>query len=51
MQALGFEWIWTDSDRGAGYDAPPKHAAEPRTQAAFVDALEFDGSFRPLEST
>jgi hypothetical protein len=49
MQSLGFEWIWTDSDRGAGFDALLEHAATARTPR-FVDAFEPDGSFRPLES-
>ena len=49
MQSLGFEWIWTDSDRGAAYDAllaPGAAARGPR----FVDAFEPDGRFRALET-
>jgi hypothetical protein len=49
MQSLGFEWIWTDSDRGAAYDAllaPGAAARAPR----FVDAFEPDGRFRALET-
>jgi hypothetical protein len=49
MQSLGFEWIWTDSDRGAGYDALLEHAATTH-KPRFVDAFESDGSFRSLEA-
>jgi hypothetical protein len=49
MQALGFEWIWTDSDRGAGYNTLIAQAATAR-EPRFVDAFEPDGSFRSLES-
>jgi len=49
MRALGFEWIWTDSDRGAAFDAlvaAGPHLAGPR----FVDPFEPDGRFRPFEA-
>jgi hypothetical protein len=49
MQALGFEWIWTDSDRGAGYNTLIAQAATAR-EPRFVDAFEPDGHFRSLES-
>jgi hypothetical protein len=49
MQALGFEWIWTDSDRGAGYNTLIAQAATAR-EPRFIDAFEPDGSFRSLES-
>ncbi len=49
MRSLGFEWIWTDSDRGAGYDALLEHTATARAPR-FVDAFEPDGRFRPLEA-
>jgi hypothetical protein len=49
MQSLGFEWIWTDSDRGAGYNTLIAQAATAR-EPRFVDAFEPDGSFRSLES-
>jgi hypothetical protein len=49
MQGLGFEWIWTDSDRGAGYNTLIAQAATAR-EPRFVDAFEPDGSFRSLES-
>ena len=49
MQGLGFEWIWTDSDRGAGYNTLIAQAATAR-EPRFVDAFEPDGRFRSLES-
>ena len=48
MQGLGFEWIWTDSDRGAGYNTLIAQAATAR-EPRFVDAFEPDGRFRSLE--
>jgi hypothetical protein len=48
MRALGFEWVWMDSDRGSAYDAlVAEGATEP---PRFVDAFEPEGTFRALES-
>jgi hypothetical protein len=49
LQALGFEWIWFDSDRGS---ASGGLLADDDTWAhgpRFVDTFTADGRFRPLE--
>ena len=49
IQALGFEWIWTDCDQGAAFDA--LIAARPNLKLPrFIDPFEQDGSFRALET-
>jgi hypothetical protein len=53
MQAVGFEWIWFDSDRGAASPAFLTRFASrtgPRSRPRFVDTFAADGSFRPLEA-
>src|SRR5262249_27817790 len=48
MRALGFEWVWMDSDKGAAYDAlVAEGATEP---PRFLDSFEPAGTFRALES-
>ena len=48
IRALGFEWIWMDSDRGAAYDALISRSSTVRPPRV-VDGFEADGSFRALE--
>jgi hypothetical protein len=48
LRSLGFEWIWMDGDRGAGFDALVVRNSSIRPPR-FVDTFEADGSFRALE--
>jgi hypothetical protein len=49
VRALGFEWIWMDSDHGATYDAFVAREASVNPPR-FLDGFEANGGFRALES-
>ena len=49
LRALGFEWLWTDPDRGAAYDGFVARGSSVRPPR-FVEAFEPDGGFVALES-
>jgi hypothetical protein len=46
MQSYGFDWVWFDGDRGAGFHG--FFSVKNAEAARFVDSFAEDGSFRPL---